>query len=152
MDSFHQPEYGLRSQFTVKATAKKSAKSMVGKSIGSDQRIAPTVPPVARSERARIARESPEWPRHSRLNSLRPCQHRPPCPNRSGGRPEPGTPGAAGSALGLQRLDERRQHLVHVADDAEVGDREDRGLLVLVDGDDVLGALHPHQVLGGARN
>ncbi len=47
MDSFHQPEYGLRSQFTVKATAKKIAKSMVGKSIGSDQRIAPNVPPVA---------------------------------------------------------------------------------------------------------
>ena len=47
-------------------------------------------------------------------------------------------------------LDQLRQHLVHVADDAEVGDREDRRLLVLVDGDDVLRALHAHHVLGGA--
>ena len=42
------------------------------------------------------------------------------------------------------------QDLVHVADDAEVGDPEDRGLGVLVDGDDVLGALHADHVLGGA--
>ena len=48
MDSFHHPAYGLSSQFTVKATAKKMAKSIVGKSIGSDQLIAPNVLPVAR--------------------------------------------------------------------------------------------------------
>ena len=42
--------------------------------------------------------------------------------------------------------------LLHVADDAEVADREDRGLGVLVDGDDVLRALHAHHVLGGARD
>ena len=55
MDSFHQPACGLRSQFTVKAMAKKMAKSMVGKSIGSDQqRIAPNVLPVAHPERAHV--------------------------------------------------------------------------------------------------
>ena len=62
MDSFHRPGYGLSSQFTVKATAKKMAKSMVGKSIGSDQRSAPNVPPVARSERARTGRDGPIGP------------------------------------------------------------------------------------------
>ena len=45
MESFHAPGYGLRSQFTVKATAKKMAKSMVGKSIGRDQVTAPNVQP-----------------------------------------------------------------------------------------------------------
>ncbi len=43
-------------------------------------------------------------------------------------------------------------HLVHVAHDAEVGDLEDRGVLVLVDGHDVLRVLHAHHVLGGARD
>ena len=59
MDSFHHPAYGLRSQFTVKATAKKMAKSMVGKSIRGDQRTAPNVPPVARPTRARCGRDGP---------------------------------------------------------------------------------------------
>src|SRR5277367_4734150 len=72
-------------------------------------------------------------------------------PSPTGGDPGPSAPGAAGSALGLQRLDERREHLVDVAHDPEVGHREDRRLLVLVDGDNVLRALHAHQVLGGAR-
>src|SRR4051794_8655935 len=45
--------------------------------------------------------------------------------------------------LALQRLDELGHDLVHVAHDAEVGDREDRGLGVLVHGDDVLRSLHP---------
>ena len=40
--------------------------------------------------------------------------------------------------------------LVHVADDAEVGDPEDRRLAVLVHRDDVVGALHADHVLGGA--
>src|ERR1700722_2755143 len=92
MDSFHQPEYGLRSQFTVKATAKKIAKSMVGKSIGSDQRIAPNVPPVARSERARVACESPEWPQHSRLD-VPPCQQGPPAPKSKSVERQPGKVG-----------------------------------------------------------
>ena len=52
----------------------------------------------------------------------------------------------------LQGLDQLGQDLVDVADDAEVGDREDRRLLVLVDGDDVLRALHAHHVLRGARD
>src|SRR5205085_8323508 len=49
--------------------------------------------------------------------------------------------------LPLQRLQQRGDHLVHVADDAEVGDAEDRRLRVLVDGDDVLAALHADHVL-----
>src|SRR5262249_53764867 len=47
----------------------------------------------------------------------------------------------------LQGVDEGRDHLVDVADDAEVADREDRGFGVLVDGDDVLRALHADHVL-----
>src|SRR5882724_9798189 len=43
---------------------------------------------------------------------------------------------------GLQGLDELGEDLVDVAHDAEVGHREDRRLGVLVDGDDVLRALH----------
>ena len=71
MDSFHQPAYGLRSQFTVKAMAKKMAKSIVGKSIGCDQRRAPNVPPVARSERARTRRDGTAWSRRRRPGSVR---------------------------------------------------------------------------------
>ena len=56
------------------------------------------------------------------------------------------------SAARLERLDQLGQHLVDVAHDAEVGDTEDRRLLVLVDGDDVLGALHADQVLGRTRD
>src|SRR6478735_3177396 len=51
------------------------------------------------------------------------------------------------SAAGLERGEELREHLVDVAHDAEVGDAEDRGFLVLVDRDDVLRALHAHHVL-----
>src|SRR5215218_7136647 len=39
-----------------------------------------------------------------------------------------------------------------IADEADVGDLEDRRLVVLVDGDDGLGILHPGEVLDGARN
>ncbi len=48
--------------------------------------------------------------------------------------------GPGGSALGFERFDQRREHLVHVAHDAEVGHREDGRFTVLVDGNDVLGA------------
>ena len=47
----------------------------------------------------------------------------------------------------LDELGEARQHLLHVADDAEVGELEDRGVPVLVDRDDRSGALHPDLVL-----
>ncbi len=50
---------------------------------------------------------------------------------------------------GVEGFDEFGEHLVDVADNAEIGDREDRSLLVLVDGDDVFGALHADEVLGG---
>src|SRR5215469_18896008 len=47
-------------------------------------------------------------------------------------------------------LDELGDDLEQVADDAEVGDLEDRGLGVLVDRDDRLGGLHPGPVLDRA--
>src|SRR3546814_14048296 len=45
---------------------------------------------------------------------------------------------------------ELRHDLEQVADEAEVGDLEDRRVLVLVDGDDGLGILHAGEVLDGA--
>src|SRR5437016_2643911 len=51
---------------------------------------------------------------------------------------------------GFERLDEPRHDLVDVSHHAQVGDGEDGRLAILVDGDDVLGALHPHHVLRGA--
>src|ERR1700689_5398874 len=44
------------------------------------------------------------------------------------------------------------QDLVQIADDAEVGEFEDRRVRVLVDRDDVLRALHPDLVLDRARD
>src|SRR4051812_7586393 len=75
-------------------------------------------------------------------------------PKRSGSTsgalsfPIPAQARGSGSAAGLERLDQLRHDLLHVADDAEVRDREDRGLTVLVHGDDVVGALHADHVLG----
>jgi len=43
-----------------------------------------------------------------------------------------------------------RHDLEQVADQAEIGDLEDRCVLVLVDGDDDLGILHARQVLNRA--
>src|SRR6476619_4082131 len=54
--------------------------------------------------------------------------------------------------LGLHGLGELGQDLVEVADDAEVGELEDRGVRVLVDRHDVLGVLHADLVLDGARD
>jgi hypothetical protein len=47
-------------------------------------------------------------------------------------------PSSERTSAGLEGVDEGGEHLVHVAHDAEVGDAEDRRLLVLVDRDDVL--------------
>ena len=41
---------------------------------------------------------------------------------------------------------------MHIADDTEVGDREDRGVGILVYGDDGLRVLHSHQMLHRARD
>src|SRR3954452_8396565 len=51
---------------------------------------------------------------------------------------------------GLHRLGQLGQDLVEVADDAEVGELEDRGVCVLVDGHDVLRGLHADLVLDRA--
>ena len=54
------------------------------------------------------------------------------------------------SSLGsLDLLDELGNDLVQIADDAVGGNIEDGGVLVLVDGDDVLGILHTGNVLDG---
>jgi hypothetical protein len=55
MDSFHATGYGLVSQFTVKAMAKKMAKSKVGKSMRPDQLAAPNVLPPCAAPARRIA-------------------------------------------------------------------------------------------------
>src|SRR5258707_15280616 len=47
---------------------------------------------------------------------------------------------------------ELRHQLEEVADEAVIGDLEDRRLLVLVYGDDDLGILHPGEMLDGAGN
>src|SRR3954454_24767347 len=51
---------------------------------------------------------------------------------------------------GLHGLGELGDDLVEVADDAEIGELEDRGVGVLVDRHDVLGGLHADLVLDGA--
>ena len=54
------------------------------------------------------------------------------------------------SSLGsFDLLDELGNDLVQIADDAVGGNIEDGGVLVLVDGDDVLGILHTGNVLDG---
>ena len=56
----------------------------------------------------------------------------------------------AESGLGsLDLLDQLGNDLVQIADDAVGGNVEDGGVLVLVDGDDVLGVLHTGNVLDG---
>src|ERR1700734_1586116 len=145
MDSFHQPEYGLRSQFTGKAWAKKMARSVVGKSIRCDQRLRRMYcRPPGSDGHARACGHDPARPgRRSMVEAARPPptiripESNPANPRERSGVCDPGT---ADSALGFERVDERREHLVHVTHDPEVGHREDRRLLVLVDGDDVLGA------------
>src|SRR5688572_16851572 len=60
---------------------------------------------------------------------------------------------AAGSLLAFSELLlELRQDLEQVADQAVIGDLEDRRLLVLVDRDDDLGILHAGEMLNGARD
>src|SRR5437763_9656378 len=68
---------------------------------------------------------------------------------------EPNRPaGSAGSALyvvlRLHGLDDRRHDLEQVADDAVVGDLEDRRVGILVDGDDRARALHADEMLDRA--
>src|ERR1041385_306514 len=54
------------------------------------------------------------------------------------------------SWLRFQRLDHGGNDFEQVADDAVLGDLEDRRVGVLVDGDDGLTALHADQMLDGA--
>src|SRR6476646_10596955 len=54
------------------------------------------------------------------------------------------------SSLSLERLDHGGNDFEQVADDAVLGDLEDRRVGVLVDGDDGLAALHADQMLDGA--
>ncbi len=52
----------------------------------------------------------------------------------------------------LELLGQLGHDLEQVADQADVGDLEDRRFLVLVDGDDDFGILHPREMLDRARN
>src|SRR6202163_4561291 len=124
MASFHRRGYGFSNQFTVKATAKKMAKSIVGNSMRRSH-------PLCRGDVARVTRRSePEE-----------ATARQPWWGRQRRRPR--------SAPRLQGLDQLGKDLVHVTHDAAIGHREDGGVLVLVDGHDVLRALHAHEVLRG---
>src|SRR5262245_3685893 len=64
---------------------------------------------------------------------------------KSAGRQPTGLPPA-----GADKLGDLRRDLMKVADDAEVGEVEDRRVRILVDGDDHAGALHPDLVLDRA--
>ena len=84
------------------------------------------------------------------LGSLAPCEA-----NRAALRwwPSSSAVCVAGLFAELGQLGlELRQHLEQVADQAVIGDLEDRRLLVLVDGDDDLAVLHAGEVLDGARD
>src|SRR5712691_7891887 len=84
------------------------------------------------------------------LNVLVSCMNRPVRTRFTGGRP---SPRRDRSLLALSELlVELRQDLEQIADDAVIGDLEDRRLVVLVDRDDDLGILHPGEVLDRARN
>ncbi len=54
--------------------------------------------------------------------------------------------------LDSKRLFKLRQSFEQIRDEAIVGDLEDRGFLVLVDGDDDLRVLHAGEVLDGTGN
>src|SRR5215204_1282456 len=64
----------------------------------------------------------------------------------------PIVPTQMSAALLAQFGRELRQNLEKIADQPVISDLEDRRLLVLVDGDDHLGILHPGEVLDGAGN
>src|ERR1700722_19243382 len=109
--SFHRVGYGLRSQLATKAMAKKMAKSMVGKSMVDADGAQPSV--LGHPLRGTWRRARPD-------------------PQRASPPGRPPTRPTAAALRGLQGLDQGREHLVDVPHDAEVGHREDRGVLVLV--------------------
>jgi len=106
MASFQGPGYGFSSQLAVNATAKKMAKSKVGKSMAGARNASASV--LRATSRTALCRRS------VRLQLAT-------------AGPRPGR-----SAPVLERVDEGGQHLVHVAHDAEVSHTEDRGVLVLL--------------------
>ena len=74
------------------------------------------------------------------------------CQNKKGAAllAKHGSPIAVKSGLGrLDFLNQLGNDLVQIADNAVGGNVEDGGVLVLVDGDDVLGILHTGNVLDG---
>src|SRR5919206_2171727 len=71
---------------------------------------------------------------------------------KSLGATEPLCAVISAALAGLDRLGELGDDLVQVADDAEVGELEDRGVRVLVDRHDVVRALHADLVLDRARD
>src|SRR3954465_12230062 len=139
--------------FSMTATGTSPSRSMVSGSSASScsSRLAvasPAVPPPT------IARPTPM--RSSSSSSVRLMNS---CCGFTGGgyaagatRPLPLEPATALALAGLPPFGELRPGLVEVADDAEVGELEDRRVGVLVDRDDVLRGLHAELVLDRARD
>ncbi len=96
------------------------------------------------AEREVVERE-PAGSRGDDLEAARDLRH-----ERTDKRQEQQPEGQRSRHLGLHGLDNRWHDLEQVADDAVVGDFEDRGVGILVDGDDGVRALHSDEVLNGA--
>src|SRR5438309_1442761 len=141
--------------FSITATGTSPSRSIVsGSSARScSRRLAhdsPAVPPPTIATPTSISSSSASRPRL--MNSLR--------ESTGGGKAagatfpllEPPWPDMSASLLGLHSLGELGKDLVEVADDAEIGEFEDRRVRVLVDRDDVLRALHPDLVLDRPRD
>src|SRR5271166_3440950 len=150
---------GASNQLPMKTIPKKIAKSMVGK---SNQRILRvrsghagrvSLRPSDDTYLAGVRCGSPAALLRARASSSG-------TGSRRLGSGQPARPPAwiwarqrrARLAASLDGLDELWQHLGDIADNAQVGDGEDRSLPVLVDGDDVLGALHTDHVLSRPRD
>src|SRR5579863_6555790 len=123
MNTFHSRGYGFSSQFPVKATAKKMAKSVVGNSMrASHPLLRGSAPPGYAAYRT--------W--HATAGTAGGSRRRwaPSGGRRRAGAPQP----APGSAARLERLDQLGQDLVDFFFDGYSDHREDGGVLVLVDG------------------
>ena len=114
---------------------------------------APGSPPA--SWPSRIAAASPAGPAPT---TRKPTSIRSSTGSVGAGSPPPTTTAAESRPAGRSRppradeLGQLRHDLVQVADDAEVGELEDRRVRILVDRDDHARALHPDLVLDRARD
>src|SRR4051794_12285611 len=137
--------------FSMTATGTSPRRSIVSGSSASScsSRLAqasPAVPPPTIATPTSMSSSSASSPRL--MNSF--------CESTGGGKaagatlPLPLPADTSAPLLGLHSLGQLGQDLVEIADDAEVGEFEDRRVRILVDGDYVLRGLHPDLVLDGA--